>query len=234
MLSKVIRTILFYFVLVVTFFIGTTITFFFLPFHSNKHRPFQIAARLWARLLVKTSRIPLQIVGLENIDKNQTYLIAANHQGAADILIVLAGLPINFLFAIKKELFEIPVFGWYLKRAGYIPVDRALILSAYKLVETFAGHLSAGESILVFPEGTRTKTGELGEFKRGSLLSAPKANVPVLPVAISGSFHLLPKGSKIIVPHPVKMSIGKPITFSPSDDYEEKVKEVHDTIAKLL
>ncbi|MDI6732173.1 MAG: lysophospholipid acyltransferase family protein [Candidatus Margulisbacteria bacterium] len=234
MLINVIRSVFFYLILVITFFLGTTITLCIIPFFGNKHRPFQVAARLWAKLLIFCSRIPLQISGLENIAKNQTYLIASNHQGAADILIVLAGLPINFLFAIKQELFNIPVFGWYLKKAGYIPVDRALILSAYKLVDNFAQHLTAGESILVFPEGTRTKTGELGAFKRGSLLSAPKANVPVLPVAISGSFHLMPKGSKIIVPHPVKMTIGEPIAIGPDDDYEKKVAEVHSTIQSML
>jgi 1-acyl-sn-glycerol-3-phosphate acyltransferase len=184
--------------------------------------------------LVWCSGIPLEIRGLENIPKNQPLLIACNHQGAADILILLAGMPIDFLFAIKKELFQIPVFGWYLKRAGYIAVDRALILSAYKLVAAFAKRLEGGESILVFPEGTRTKTGELGAFKRGSLLSAPKAGVPILPVAISGSFNLMPRGSWIICPHPVKLTISQPITITAGEEYESKVEEVRSRIAKML
>jgi len=184
--------------------------------------------------LVKVSGIRCEVSGIENIPKNKAMIFAANHQGAADILIVLACLPTNFRFAIKKELFNIPIFGWYLRRAGYFPIDRKLILSAYRTVENIIEYIKGGDNVLIFPEGTRTKTGELGKFKRGSLLAALKSGAPIVPLAISGSFNLMPTGSFIINPHPVKFSIGKPIEITSEADYDSKVEEVRSAIERML
>ena len=161
-------------------------------------------------------------------------MIAANHQGAADIPILLGGLPITFLFAIKKELFKVPIFGWYLKKAGYFPVDREMVLNAYKLVDKMVTLLKNGDRILIFPEGTRSRDGSLGNFKRGSLLAALKSGVPVLPVAISGSYDILPKGAKFFSPSQVRLSIGKPIYFTNDLEYEAKMAEVRQSIAEML
>jgi 1-acyl-sn-glycerol-3-phosphate acyltransferase len=233
-MTNIFRSIFFYLILIITFIFGSLLTLAISFFSSTKTKPFQIAAHLWAKLLVAVSGIKLEISGLENIPKGKALIFAANHQGAADILIVLAALPTTFRFAIKKELFKIPIFGWYLHKAGYFPIDRKLILSAYRMVENIIDYIKAGESILIFPEGTRTKTGALGEFKRGSLLAALKSGAPIVPLAISGSFDLLPKGSFIINPHLVKFSIGKPIKINSEADYDSKVTEVRAAIAQLL
>ncbi|MFH1361482.1 MAG: lysophospholipid acyltransferase family protein [bacterium] len=228
------RTILFYLILVITFFVGVTITLCLTPFSKSKTKPFQIAAHIWANLLVKVSGIRCEVSGIENIPKDKALIFAANHQGAADILLVLAALPTTFRFAIKKELFKVPIFGWYLKKAGYFPIDRKLILSAYRTVENIIEYIKAGESVLIFPEGTRTKTGELGRFKRGSLLAALKSGAPIIPIAISGSFDLMPKGSFIINAHPVKFNVGKPIEINSEADYDSKLAEVRESIARML
>lgn len=231
---RFIHTIFFYLVVVVSFFIGTTITLLFVPFSRSKNSPFQIAARLWGRFLIPFSGLKVTVAGVENIPKDQPLIIAANHQGAADILIVLAYLPVYFRFAIKKELFAIPAFGWYLKQAGYFPVDRQMILSAYKMVEKIEEIIKAGNSVLIFPEGTRSYDGSLGKFKRGSLLAAQKANVPVLPVAISGSFNIMPRGTWLFNACPVKLSIGQPVSFTSEADFDKNVEQVRQTIADLL
>lgn len=228
------HTFLLYLYTVVSFFVGCAIIFCFYPFARNKHRLFQNAAHLWAKTITLMSGIRVKVQGLENVPKNQPLIIVANHQGAADIPVLLAKVPVCFRFAIKKELFGIPVFGWYLRQAGYFPIDRALILSAYKMVERIIEILKTGESVMIFPEGTRSRDGSLGEFKRGSLMAALKAGVPVLPVAIDGSYNIMPRGTWLVRPTKVFLGIGKPIMIGSEAEYDAKVKEVRETIAALL
>lgn len=225
---------MFYLITIVTFVIGTSIALCFVPFVRPRHKPFQIAAQLWSRMLVFFSLVRVKVSGIDNVPKDTPLIIAANHQGAADILLVLAFLPVRFRFAIKKELFKIPVFGWYLKRAGYFSIDREVVLSAYRTVEKIIEITKQGECVLIFPEGTRSRTGELGRFKRGSLLAALKSGAPILPVAISGSFNILKKGSWLFNPCPVKLSIGQPISIQTEADYDSKVEEVRESIARML
>jgi 1-acyl-sn-glycerol-3-phosphate acyltransferase len=232
-LIRIIHSIFFYLIVAITYIIGTTLALFFVPFARSSHRPFQIAAKFWARILVFFSGVRVKTSGMENIPKDKA-IFAANHQGAADILIVLAYLPPGFRFAVKKELFKVPIFGWYLKKAGYFSIDRKVILSAYRTVETIIEIIKEGESVLIFPEGTRSKGGELGKFKRGSLLAALKSGAPIVPVAISGSFNILKRGSWIFNPSPVKLSAGKAIYINSEADYESKVEEVREAIARML
>lgn len=234
MLIRLIHSLFFYLLTVVAFVIGTTMTLFFVPFSRSKIKPFQIAAHLWARFLSLFSGVKVKVSGLENIPKDFPSIFVSNHQSAADILILLANLPVRFRFAIKKELFKIPIFGWYIRKAGYFPIDREVVLSAYRTLETIIEIIKAGESVLIFPEGTRSKTGKLGKFKRGSLLAALKSGAPIVPVAISGSFNVMPRGTWLIHPGPVKLSIGTPIYIKTEADYDNKVEEVRQAIAKML
>ncbi|MFA6170019.1 MAG: lysophospholipid acyltransferase family protein [Candidatus Margulisiibacteriota bacterium] len=230
---RFLHNLLLYTITIGTFFLGSSLALCFLPFVKDKREPFQVAARVWSKMIILLSGSSFKVVGQENIPAG-AFMIAANHQGAADIPIVLGGLPVNFLFAIKKELFKIPIFGWYLRMTGYFPVDRAMILSAYKLVDKMVDLLNQGDKILIFPEGTRSGDGSLGEFKRGSLLAALKAKVPVLPVAIAGSYDIMPKGTKLIRPAKVRLSIGKPIMIADDSEYEAKLGEVRRSIANML
>jgi 1-acyl-sn-glycerol-3-phosphate acyltransferase len=228
------HTIFFYLVLVISFVIGTAIALLCVPFTKAKNAPFQAAARIWARMLGVISGVKIAVTGLENIPRDKPLILAANHQGAGDIMIVLAFLPVHFRFAIKKELFDIPIFGWYLRRAGYFPIDRELVLSAYKMVEQIVGFLNAGDSVLIFPEGTRSTDGTLGKFKRGSLLAALKSGAPIVPLAISGSYNLMPRGTWLLNPCPIKLSAGRPIYISTEADFENKVAAVRQAIADML
>jgi 1-acyl-sn-glycerol-3-phosphate acyltransferase len=234
MVLRILHSLFFYFLIGLSFVIGTIFTLLLVPFSSSKTRAFQNSAHLWARFLALFSGVRVRVSGLENVPPDRAVIFAANHQGMSDTLIALGFLPTRFRFAIKKELFKVPFFGWYLKKAGYFSIDRKMALSAYWTVGKIVEIIKNGESVLIFPEGSRTKTGELGKLKRGSLLAALESGAPIVPVAISGSYNILPRGSWIIRPHPVKFSIGKPIHIKSVADYESKVEEVRNTIANML
>lgn len=194
----------------------------------------QTAGRRWARFLLAISSLKITTSGLENIPKNQPVIFAANHQGAVDILLVLALIPVNFRFAIKEELFKIPIFGWHLTKSQYFKIKRSSILSVYRMTKDFVKALQSGDSILIFPEGTRSRTGELGAFKTGSLLVAYQVGVPVVPIAISGSYHFLQRGTWLLNPCPIKFSVGKPIKIASEEEYVQKLKEIRASIARML
>jgi 1-acyl-sn-glycerol-3-phosphate acyltransferase len=197
--------------LAITFVVGLCFATGCALFSRDKEKTFQTAAKIWARLLAKVSRVSVTVEGFENLPLHQSIVLAVNHQSAADILILLAYLPTYFKFVAKKELFKIPLFGTYLKLAGYIPIDRHKTLTAHKTLYDTSKLIRRGSSILIFPEGTRTRDGNLGQFKRGSLVIARQAGVPIVPVAISGSFNILPRGTFIINPSKVKLTIGEPL-----------------------
>jgi len=234
LILRLVHTLIFYLIVGVSFFVGTAILLCFVPFAKQKNRPFLVAARIWSRFLIFFTGIKIKATGLENIPRDKPVIFAANHQAAADILLLAGFIPVHFRFAIKKELFKIPIFGWYLRKSHYLLIDREMILSAYKLVDAITEILETGDSLLIFPEGTRTRTGELGKFKRGSLLAALKTNVPVVPVAISGSYNIIPAGTWLMNYCPVKLSFGKPIEIKSEADYNAKVEEVRESIARML
>ncbi len=234
MILRFLHNFLFYLYVIISYFVGIAITLCFVPFYRDKTVPFQTAAHIWAKLLMFFSGVKVSTHGLENIPRDKALILVSNHQGAADIPILLACLPVRFRFAIKKELFSIPVFGWYLRRADYFPVNREMIFSAYKMVTTIVKILNAGGSVLVFPEGTRSRNGSLGEFKRGSLMAALQSGAPIVPIAISGSYDILPRGSRLFKPVKVKLSVGKPVYIKSEEEYDRKVKEIRDIIAGML
>ena len=227
-------SIVYYLIVFLSFIVGTTMVFLtILVSYSNPHMC-QTIARRWARFLLTFSGVKITVSGLENIPKNQPVIFASNHQGAADILLCLGLIPINFRFVIKKELFKIPLFGWILKKCDYFVIDRASLLSVLKMTQDFVGVLEKGGSILIFPEGTRSRNGALGPFKQASLLAAPKAGVPVVPIAISGSYSILQRGSWVFERHPIKFSVGKPIKIASEDEYVKKLEEIRAAIARML
>ena len=232
---KVLRSVLFYSIAVVTFIIGTLLTIILSWFGGNKVRVYQRSARIWARVLMLISRIPIHLEGTENIPKNEPLILVSNHQGAMDILILLAYLPVYFRFIVKKELFKVPFFGWYQKKAGYLSVDRGAAERAHKMFSRAEQVLASGENLLIFPEGTRTMDGNIQPFKRGSLLLAFKAKVRVVPIAVSGSFNIMPPKRIFYSIIPVKVKIGKPISLEKyGSNYEKALEDIHDTIKGML
>ncbi|NMC95503.1 MAG: 1-acyl-sn-glycerol-3-phosphate acyltransferase [Syntrophorhabdus sp.] len=168
-------------------------------------------AQFWAKIHLMTSGIQVSVIGLENIS-SPPYIFMCNHQSALDIFSLLNGLPVLFKWIAKRELFYIPFLGWAMKRAGYISLDRKHPREAIKAMDDAAKKIREGTNIIIFPEGTRSKDGHLLPFKKGGFSLALRAKVPIVPVGISGSNRLQPKGS--FIPNQkgvIYLRIGKPV-----------------------
>lgn len=174
-------------------------------------------ASLWAKILLRLCNARVYVIGRENISQSRPQIFMANHQSDFDILISLAHIPIQFRWIAKKELFAIPVFGAAMRSAGYIEIDRSNHEKAMQGMEEAALKIRAGKSIMTFPEGTRSRDGEIKPFKQGAFHLAIKSGVPIVPVSIIGSGLIMPKRSLKVTPGQIKIVIGKPVDVNSFD-----------------
>jgi 1-acyl-sn-glycerol-3-phosphate acyltransferase len=170
-------------------------------------------ARAWARTLLAASGVHVKVEGLEEIVPTGSYVFVSNHLSFMDTPVVLANIPVvQFRFLAKRGLFQIPLLGQHLSRAGHIPVPREDPRAAVKTMQLAADTIRRKKiSLLIFPEGGRSHDGELQPFKEGGAYIAIRAGVPVVPIAISGTRKLLPWGSGIVRSGSVRLRILKPI-----------------------
>ena len=163
------------------------------------------------RFLFKILFIEVRSEGREYIDPKKTYLFMCNHSSLFDIPLLEAYIP-TFVRGVEAlRQFKWPVYGWVIKRLGNIPIDRKNIHASIRTMRTTERTLKGGMSIVVLPEGHRTLDGYLGDFKRLPFHLAKQAGVPIIPIGISGLFHLKRKGSWLIRPHPVTIRFGEPV-----------------------
>mgnify|MGYP001578560687 FL=1 len=162
----------------------------------------------------------LEIIGLNNIDKKRTYVIIANHQSLADIVVAYK-LKMQFKWVAKESLFKIPILGWSMGLAKHIKLQRGRLGSIKKVYRESSHWLRGGISILFFPEGTRSETTEMGDFRNGAFKLAIKEHVPILPVLFEGTSTAIPKGSWIFTTKTsAKLKILPPIEttdYQPAD-----------------
>jgi 1-acyl-sn-glycerol-3-phosphate acyltransferase len=226
LIIRVVHTISFYLICLISFFIGILLSFFCALFAKNKTKVFQNAATVWSRFILFFSGCRVECSGLENIPRGKGLILVSNHQGNADIPILLANLPVYFHFIIKKELFSIPLFSWYLRKAEYLSVDRKSAASAFTTLKQALTVLKKGEAIMIFPEGTRSRDGKLGPFKRGGMMLAFQSKAPVVPIAIDGSFQAQKRGSLLFYPQKIKLMVGKPIEFPKAKEMNREEQEI--------
>jgi 1-acyl-sn-glycerol-3-phosphate acyltransferase len=205
------------------------VIFSFIPDSENRiHK----IAKLWAKILLLISNTKVEVIGRENILKGQPQIFTANHQSDFDILIALAHVPGQFRWIAKKELFKIPIFGAAMKNAGYIEIDRHNHEKAMQSLDEAALRIREGKSVMSFPEGTRSRNGEIKAFKQGIFHLAIKAGVPIVPVSIVGRGQIMPKRSLKVTPGRVKLVIGKPIDVR---DYNiDNRHELIDRVRKII
>jgi len=169
-----------------------------------------LAAR-WARSICSASGVEVAISGTEQLNPEKPYIFAANHSSQFDIFVLQGFLGVDFRWLAKKELFNVPIWGHAMRRAGYIPIDRSHGRKAIKSLDEAAQKIAAGTSVIIFPEGTRSKDGKLHDFKAGAMILAIKSAVPIVPVAILGTYEILPKGKLLMTPGKVQIRVGRPI-----------------------
>ena len=166
----------------------------------------------WARDVLSAAGTPVIAEGLENIPRDQPVIYASNHSSMFDIWALFATLPGSVRFVAKKELFKIPLLGRAMRAAGHIPIDREARKKAFEAYDEAARTIKRGVTPVVFPEGTRSRTGELLPFKNAPFGLAIAAQVPIVPVYVHDTFEILPKGTWRLRPRPIRLLIGPPIS----------------------
>jgi 1-acyl-sn-glycerol-3-phosphate acyltransferase len=189
-------------------------------------------ANLWAKILLIICNIKVQLIGEENLLRGKPQIFMANHQSDFDILISLAYIPVQFRWIAKKELFSIPIFGAAMRSAGYVEIDRSNKEKALQSLDEATLRIRRGKSIMTFPEGTRSRDGEIKSFKQGTFYLAIKSGVPIVPVSIIGSGKIMQKRSLRIKPGRIKIIIGKPIEVKNFDI--EKRNELIEMVRKEI
>ena len=199
-----------------------------LPGESTAHK----VAHIWGKLLLILTNTKVKVIGAENILKEKPQIFMANHQSDFDILIVLAYVPSQFRWIVKKELFNIPIFGAGMKKAGYIEIDRQNHERAMVSIEKAAQKIREGKSVMSFPEGTRSRDGNIGPFKQGMFHLAIQSGVPIVPISIIGAKEIMPKRSLHIKPGQVTLVIDKPIDVTGYS--AEKRHELVDRVRNVI
>ncbi|MCB0712829.1 MAG: 1-acyl-sn-glycerol-3-phosphate acyltransferase [Ignavibacteriae bacterium] len=182
-------------------------------------RPIDRSARIyhslmrgWSRTLLWLLRVKVNTVGREHLQEKTPYLFIANHSSYLDIIAIGVSLPNGGLFVYKEELTKVPVWGWSLRYSPFIMIRRTDPRKAMESIEGAAREIrERSQSVVIFPEGTRSTDGVLGEFKRGGFLLAAKTGVPLVPLAIQGSHKLLPRGDWRVRSGEITVNFGRPI-----------------------
>jgi 1-acyl-sn-glycerol-3-phosphate acyltransferase len=169
-------------------------------------------ARVWSWLILKTIRCPVRVCGREHISPGRPAVYAANHLSALDIPVIYVHLPFAFRIMAKKELFRYPFLGWHLRRSGQIPIDRESARASMRSLNLAVQALKAGMPLVVFPEGGRSANGQVQTFMSGAFYAAIRAGVDVVPMALVGTYEVLPMNSFHIRPGPVELLIGEPVS----------------------
>jgi len=166
----------------------------------------------WSWLIMKSIFSPVKVTGLDKIDTSKPHVYAVNHASAIDIPVLYVNLPFQFRIAFKKELLAYPIVGWQLRRSGQICIDQQNPARSVGSIRTALKGLQAGMPLVIFPEGGRTDNGQIKPFLPGAFFLAIKAQVDIVPVALVGTYELLPMDTYHIKCRPLEMRVGEPIS----------------------
>lgn len=191
---------------------------------------------LWSRLILLPAGVRVECEGRERMENLGAAVIVVNHCSNFDIYALFVTLKVPFRFVAKASLFRIPIFGWAIRAAGFVPVDREHRERAVASLRRVGETLRHGYSVIFFPEGTRSRNGRLQKLKKGAFVTALRAGVPVVPVAISGSHLIQQKRSIAVRPGLLKVVVGRPVPTRGMDmsDRNRLLSLVRDNLLEVL
>lgn len=188
-------------------------------------------AMIWGRVICFITFSPVEVAGRENIVPGQSYVFAANHSSFYDVFLVYGYINRSFKWVMKEELRKVPFIGSACKAAGHIFINRKAMKQALHSIEEAKKSLTNGVSVVIFPEGTRSKNGVTGTFKRGAFKVATEMNLPIVPVSISGSHKILRKGGWFPYPGKLKMVIHQPTILHEDQAHrDEQVESIRQMV----
>ena len=194
--------------------------------------------RWWAKVIVRTLLLPVTVEGREHLERDQSYVFVANHQGAFDIFLIYGYLGRNFKWMMKRSLGSIPFVGYACRRSHQIFVDKRGVSKIKKTYDDARAILNQGYSVTVFPEGARTFTGHMGVFRKGAFALADELQLPVVPLTINGSFDVLPRqrGFNFVNWHPLRLTVHQPIypVGQGPDNVSATLRQAYDSVMSGL
>jgi len=179
---------------------------------GEKSRILHSFARFWSWLIMKTILSPVKVTGLDKIDTSMPHVYAVTHASALDIPVLYVYLPFQFRILFKKELLSYPIVGWHLRRSGQVCIDQQKPTRSIAHIRSAVKSLQDGMALVIFPEGGRTPDGEIKPFMPGAFYLAIKAQVDIVPIALIGTYELLPMNTYHIKCRPLEMRVGEPIS----------------------
>ena len=204
---------------------------FFDPTTGRQHK----VAVAWARMLLRICMVRVDVVGAEKLSPGQVYVFVSNHFSLVDTPLMFGSMPWEFRILARHNLWRIPFLGWHLKRSGHVPVERESPSSAARSLVQAAGKIHEGFSLLIFPEGGRTRQTTMRRFKSGAARIAIEAGCPIVPMAIIGTRKILPPSSAHLHPGRAKLRIGEPIPTEglASRDAAELIQKLQRIVGEL-
>ncbi|MCP4654076.1 MAG: 1-acyl-sn-glycerol-3-phosphate acyltransferase [bacterium] len=195
-----------------------------------------LAGTAWGRLSAYLTPVMVRVVGREHVDKKQSYVIVSNHQSSYDIFVLYGWLGVDFRWVMKQEVRRMPAIGYGCETIGHIFIDRSNTSAALSSINAAKGKIVDGTSIVFFPEGTRSKDGKLGRFKKGAFRFAMDAGLPILPVTIEGTRDIMPTNTVKILPGRATLIFHEPVNIAEydGDSIRDCIKRVKETIASGL
>ena len=190
----------------------------------------------WSRFNAFMTPMRVMVTGRDNVKEGQSYIVVSNHQSLYDIFVLFGWLKIDLKWVIKKELRSFPVFGYAAEKGGNILIDRSNPGEAYRSLQKAKQKIRGGTSLIILPEGTRSRTGELGDFKKGAFWLAQHLDVQILPVTIVNTRNILPPDTLDLFPGRAVMKIHPPVDVRQyeEDTFDRLIVDVRNTIAQGL
>ena len=212
------------FLIVIDALILSSLTIITLPV-NYKGKATHYITKLFARIILLVAGAKLEVIGRDNLDKNDKYIFISNHLSYLDIPVIMQTVPNNVRFIYKKIISWVPIFGWAMYLNGYIPINRTNGREALQSLKNAAKKIKKGYSVAIFPEGTRSPDGKTGDFKKGIFVLASEAKEKIVPISIIGTNKILGKKSLKFRAGKVKVIIDKPIEFRNDKNFLNEIRE---------